>query len=109
MAASLSDTLWSMTNLAEMVDASLPKQGSARPIQEGSRRSRVGVAAMPVWKEGLTHFFLCDVCKQETTVQERMEDSWDEVRMIRTRLTEEEWRFHIKGGEAEALCPDCAQ
>jgi hypothetical protein len=29
MAAELSDTLWSTTDLAEMIDASLPKPGKA--------------------------------------------------------------------------------
>jgi IS1 family transposase len=34
MAAGLSDTLWSMTDLAEMIDASLPKPGKRGPYQK---------------------------------------------------------------------------
>jgi hypothetical protein len=36
MAAGLSDTLWSMADLAEMIDASLPKPGKRRPYQRRS-------------------------------------------------------------------------
>jgi hypothetical protein len=34
MAAGISDTLWSMTDLAEMVDASLPKVGKRGPYKK---------------------------------------------------------------------------
>jgi len=33
MAAGLSDTLWSMTDLAKMIDASLPKLGPRGPYK----------------------------------------------------------------------------
>ncbi len=35
MAAGLSDTLWSVTDMAEMIDASLSKPGPRGPYQEG--------------------------------------------------------------------------
>lgn len=34
MAAGLSETLWSMTGLAEMVEANLPKPGKRCPFQK---------------------------------------------------------------------------
>jgi hypothetical protein len=34
MAAGLSDTLWSMTNLAEMIDATLPMPAKRGPYQK---------------------------------------------------------------------------
>jgi hypothetical protein len=34
MAAGVTDTLWSMTDLAEMVDASLPKPGPRGPYEK---------------------------------------------------------------------------
>ena len=36
MAAALSDTLWSMTDLAEMIDASLPKSGKRGPYKQAA-------------------------------------------------------------------------
>ncbi len=65
---------------------------------------------MGIWIEGVTHFFLCDVCGNETTAEEPSGASWDEVRLISTRLKEEGWRLtKSRGGQWEALCPDCAQ
>ena len=63
---------------------------------------------MAVWKEGQTHFFLCDVCGFETTVEERKAASWDEVRLIPVRLKEDGWRLTRTRGQWEAMCPDCA-
>jgi hypothetical protein len=40
MAAGLSDTLWSMTNLGEMIDASLP-----RPAKRGNYKRRTAADA----------------------------------------------------------------
>jgi len=34
MAANISDTLWSMTDLAEMIDATLPKSGPRGPYKK---------------------------------------------------------------------------
>jgi hypothetical protein len=34
MSSGLSDTLWSMTDLAEMIDASLPKSGKRGPYRK---------------------------------------------------------------------------
>jgi hypothetical protein len=34
MAAGVSDTLWSMTDLAEMIDASMPKQRKRGPYKK---------------------------------------------------------------------------
>ena len=36
MAAGISDTLWSMTDLAEMIDANLPKPGKRGPYKQGA-------------------------------------------------------------------------
>jgi hypothetical protein len=36
MAAGLSKTLWSMTDLAEMVDATLPKPAKRAPYKKGA-------------------------------------------------------------------------
>ena len=64
---------------------------------------------MPVWTEGLTHFYVCDVCGYEKPEQQGKGASWDEVRLIPTRLKEEGWRLaKRRGGQWEALCPDCA-
>jgi len=64
---------------------------------------------MPVWKEGRTHFFACDVCPQQVSVEEQKSASWDEVRLIPTRLKEEGWLLTKRaGGPWEALCPECA-
>jgi hypothetical protein len=63
---------------------------------------------MAVWKEGLTHFFLCDVCGFEKTVEERKNASRDEVRLIWVRLKEDGWRLTRPRSQWEALCPDCA-
>ena len=63
---------------------------------------------MAVWKEGRTHFFLCDVCGSETMVEERKNASWDEVRLIPVRLKEEGWRLTKTRSQWEALCPQCA-
>lgn len=37
MATGLSDTLWSMPDLAEMVDAAFPKQGPRAPYQKRNK------------------------------------------------------------------------
>ena len=64
---------------------------------------------MPVWKEGRTHFFACDVCGHQVTVDEPKNASWDEVRFISTGLKEDGWRLEKKrGGRWEALCPNCS-
>jgi hypothetical protein len=63
-----------------------------------------------VWKEGRSHFFVCEVCDREVVVEERKGASWDEIRLIPTRLREEGWLLNKRRGEAwEAQCPDCAQ
>jgi len=36
MAAGISDALWSMTDLAEMVDANLPKPGKRGPYKKAA-------------------------------------------------------------------------
>jgi hypothetical protein len=87
-----------------MIDATLPKPGKRGVPTHGSIRANVAV-----WIEGKTHFFLCDVCGHETTVEEPRDASWDEVRLISTGLKEEGWRLTKKrGSQWEALCPDCA-
>lgn len=65
---------------------------------------------MPVWIEGRTHFFVCDVCRHEATVDEEDGTSWDEAKFISARMKEEGWRLSKRrGAQWEAQCPDCAQ
>ena len=64
---------------------------------------------MGVWKDGRTHFFVCDVWDFQTAVAERKNATWDEVRMIPVGLREEGWRLNKRGGKWEAQCPECAR
>lgn len=65
---------------------------------------------MPVWKEGRTHFFECDVCERRIAVEERKGASWDEIRLIPASLREEGWLLNKRrAGRWEAQCPDCSQ
>ena len=41
MAAGLSETLWSMTDLAEMVDAAAPKPGPRGPYKKAGRNFKL--------------------------------------------------------------------
>lgn len=64
---------------------------------------------MPVWIEGKTHFFACDVCGYQVTRDEAKNASWDEVRFISTELKEEGWRLERRRGSRwDALYPSCS-
>jgi hypothetical protein len=65
---------------------------------------------MGVWKEGRSHFFVCDVCDRQINDEERKGASWDEIRFIPTSLKEDGWLLNKRRGEeGEAQCPACAQ
>jgi hypothetical protein len=65
---------------------------------------------VPVWKEGRTHFFVCDVCDFQVAVEERLNVTWDEIRMIPTDLRSEGWLLNKRrGGNWEAQCPECSR
>jgi hypothetical protein len=57
IAAGLSDTLWSMADVAEMVDTSLPKPGKRGRIKDGRRKFKL--RHYPTLPRGVNWLGLC--------------------------------------------------